>query len=101
MIVNGSQVLPERPQAVATPLMNNTVCNRAYRGYVKAEMVCTGSEGGHAPCNADSGGPLVDKSRNRFLQIGVVSFGTCGIRNTPNAYVRVPHFTGWIRANLY
>lgn len=100
MIVNGSKVFPQRLQAVATTLMNNTVCNQIQRGIAKAEMICAGSEGDRGACDTDSGGPLVDKSRNRFVQIGVVSFGTCGSGNKPTVYSRVPYFSGWIRANL-
>jgi len=50
-------------------------------------------------CFGDSGGPLVARNRNGVLvQIGVTSYGgpRCGSRRTPDVYVRVACFRGWI-----
>lgn len=98
----GPNAQPQRLQAIETPVWNNTICNQKWHGRVKPEMVCAGfSEPGRAPCFEDYGGPLADKSRGRFVLIGVVSWGACGALDSPTVYSRVPHLRGWIRANLY
>lgn len=94
--------LAERLQAVATPIVNNTVCNCSYNGVVTFDVICAGfPQSGRGICNADSGGPLVYRLSSGFLQIGIVSWsGCCASPGFPCVYARVPHFVRWIRTNM-
>jgi secreted trypsin-like serine protease len=50
-------------------------------------------------CYGDSGGPLVVRAKdpNRYVQIGVVSWGDrCGRAGNPNVFARVASFSDWI-----
>lgn len=93
--------LPLRLQAVATPFVTNAQCNRSYSGLIAVDMICAGfPQGGRGACNADSGGPLVDRSTNRFVQFGVVSWSRgCAQPNFPTVYGRVSVYSAWIRRN--
>lgn len=102
--LTGPKKQAQRLQAVETPVLSNTACNLAWHGrrHVNVDMICAGfPEGGRGACTGDIGAPLVDNSRNRSVQIGVVSWGECGARNSPTVYSRVPNFTSWIRTKLY
>lgn len=94
--------LPLRLQAVATPFVTNAQCNRSYGGQIAVDMICAGfPQGGRGACDADIGGPLVDRSvQHRFVQFGVVSWGRgCAQPNFPTVYARVSAYTAWIRRN--
>jgi secreted trypsin-like serine protease len=51
-------------------------------------------------CSGDSGGPLLWKNGNKFIQIGVVSWNEkpCGTPGIPGVYTRLtePHILHWI-----
>lgn len=49
-----------------------------------------------APCWGDSGGPVVARSGNQWLLIGIVSLGVCTISESPTAYPRVSRYIDWI-----
>lgn len=47
----------------------------------------------------DSGGPMVSKQGNRWIQSGVVSFGEgCAEPNFPGVYTRVSQYESWINS---
>jgi secreted trypsin-like serine protease len=55
-------------------------------------MLCAGRRGGAAPCNGDSGGPLLvrDPASQAVHQIGVVSYGQdCEAPKTENVFANV------------
>ncbi|XP_078535733.1 complement factor B-like isoform X2 [Lissotriton helveticus] len=52
-------------------------------------------------CKGDSGGPLVMKMRNRWIQVGIVSFGRyeeCGSEDFMGFYTSVPRLMSWIKS---
>ncbi|OQR66512.1 transmembrane protease serine 2-like [Tropilaelaps mercedesae] len=58
--------------------------------------LCTLTENKDA-CLGDSGGPLFQQVRGRFVQFGVVSWGrACALRNSPGVYVNVAAYLDWI-----
>lgn len=50
-------------------------------------------EGKKTSCTGDSGGPLLLRRDNRWLSVGVISFGTCVDDATP---MRTSYYTDWI-----
>ncbi|CAL8093696.1 unnamed protein product [Orchesella dallaii] len=76
-------------------------CGNIYNGIspagITAEMVCAGGQGVDS-CIGDSGGPLIQLVKNRYEQVGIVSFGReCG--SYPGVYTRVYSFLNWISVN--
>ncbi|KAM4702423.1 complement factor B-like [Discoglossus pictus] len=52
-------------------------------------------------CKGDSGGPLVMKIKQRWIQVGIVSFGRfqdCGHDDFMGFYTNVPHMMKWIQS---
>lgn len=49
----------------------------------------------------DSGGPLVVKQGDRWIQVGIVSFGRgCAQPNLPGVYARVSQYQSWINSQI-
>nr|XP_054934396.1 tryptase-like [Dermacentor andersoni] len=83
-------------------------CRRAYAALLKedaagsAELVCTQAEY-QSICYGDAGGPLTiwQGKRQRYLQVGIVSFGDmsgrCSNLHSLNGFTRVSYFVPWIR----
>jgi trypsin len=58
-----------------TYYVSGTQCER-YSGLDFEKQICAGEvRGGKDSCQGDSGGPLYVKEGNKFLVVGVVSFG--------------------------
>ncbi|KAM6038988.1 transmembrane protease serine 12 [Chlamydotis macqueenii] len=87
-------------------IIPSSICNGsdAYRGLVKMNMICAGSQsGGTDTCQGDSGGPLAcyDPSTNKYYLIGIASFGLgCGQPKFPGIYVRLSQYGRWIESEL-
>jgi hypothetical protein len=66
-------------------------------GLVEDVMLCA-KEGGEGVCNGDSGGPLLEKRGDEYVQVGITSFGKigCGDPNFPDVYTRVSGVKSWI-----
>ncbi|XP_040014380.1 serine protease 27-like [Xiphias gladius] len=92
---------PKRLQEVSIPVVSNTQCNNVY-GTITSNMICAGvSEGGKDSCQGDSGGPMVSKDGSRWVQAGVVSFGSgCARPNIPGVYTRVSEYENWVRSQI-
>ncbi|XP_008829018.1 enteropeptidase isoform X2 [Nannospalax galili] len=91
-------------QEAVVPLIPNEKCQQQMPEYnITENMICAGyEEGGVDSCQGDSGGPLMCQENNRWLLVGVTSFGVqCALPNRPGVYVRVPRFTEWINSFLY
>lgn len=61
-----------------------------------ATQLCAG-DGGTDACQGDSGGPLVLRTVQGPVQVGVVSWGLgCARPDNPGVYARVSAYMGWI-----
>ncbi|XP_036944128.1 prostasin-like [Acanthopagrus latus] len=94
---------PQRLQQVDLPIVSNEVCHDFY-GIISDNMMCTRTKhGGMDTCIGDGGGPLVRKSNNRWVQVGVSIFGSaggCGLANIPSGYTRVSQYQSWIESQI-
>jgi secreted trypsin-like serine protease len=106
MIVSGWGTLesdgqsPDKLHEVSVPYVTNEVCNNAsaYDGQIQDTEICGGyAEGGKDSCQGDSGGPLVVKDGNRFVQVGIVSWGEgCAVAEKYGVYANVASLRAWI-----
>ncbi|XP_020285270.1 transmembrane protease serine 9-like [Pseudomyrmex gracilis] len=92
-------------QKVDVRVVANTKCNEWYANqnkliHVESKQMCAGWEkGGKDTCYADSGGPLMVRSRHTgsLIVIGVVSAGIgCSRPQLPGIYTRVSDYISWI-----
>ena len=61
-------------------------------------MICGGSYN-EDTCQGDSGGPLVCKVEEKYVLIGVTSFGYgCGLEGKPGVYAKVVNYLDFIRS---
>ncbi|KHJ43469.1 trypsin [Trichuris suis] len=86
---------------VYVPFLDINECakNDSYGQKVYKEiMLCAGyMDGGRDACQGDSGGALVCKDGNYWVQKGVVSFGEgCGDKKKPGIYTNVGAFRSWL-----
>ncbi|XP_050004892.1 enteropeptidase isoform X1 [Alexandromys fortis] len=91
-------------QEADVPLVSNEKCQQQLPEYnITGNMICAGyEEGGIDSCQGDSGGPLMCQENNRWLLVGVTSFGVqCALPNRPGVYVRVSEFVEWIQSFLH
>ncbi|RVE69980.1 hypothetical protein OJAV_G00083010 [Oryzias javanicus] len=94
---------PQNLQEVKVPIVGNRRCQCDYGQYkISEDMVCAGlQEGGKDACQLDSGGPLVSKQENHWIQAGLVSFGEgCAQPNFPGVYTRVSQYQTWIKSQI-
>lgn len=87
-------------QEVALPVLSNSQCSNWLN--ITANMLCAGFEaGGKDACQGDSGGPLAVQSGNRWLLIGITSWGiSCAQPQSPGVWARVSRYTNWINSYL-
>nr|CAI5845559.1 unnamed protein product [Callosobruchus analis] len=87
--------------------MSNEECaavSSSYKAFMKPNLLCTsGLEKGIKVgfCKGDSGGPLVvGKDPDRWLQVGVVSFGQSDCeKGLPAVFERVTKYLEWVKKN--
>jgi secreted trypsin-like serine protease len=73
---------------------------------VNDNMICAGdpnpapgAEFVHDACQGDSGGPLITKAGDKWIQIGIVSWGEgCGIPKLHGVYTRLGNYIEWIKS---
>ena len=93
-------------QEVQLGYISNQECHNRGIPLVTDQMMCAADIDGDSltedSCYGDSGGPLIltdpsVASRNKDVQVGIVSFGskTCG--TYPGVYTRISSVYGWIR----
>ncbi|KAM8978101.1 transmembrane protease serine 6 [Sarcophilus harrisii] len=90
-------------QKVDVELIQQDLCNEAYRYQITPQMLCAGYRRGKKDaCQGDSGGPLVCKeSSGRWFLAGLVSWGLgCGRPNYFGVYTRITRVMGWIQQAL-
>ncbi|CAG5132420.1 unnamed protein product, partial [Candidula unifasciata] len=87
--------LTQNLQSVRLPIVDHSLCVPSYgSNYVNNLKICAGDfyRGGRDTCQGDSGGPLMCKFDNRFVVLGIVSFGSgCARPRFPGIYTRVSH----------
>lgn len=70
-------------------IISNDECSTHLDTSILGTTICAGMQGSsESICNGDSGGPLMVPFRGRWLQVGIVSFGT-NICYQPTAFGRV------------
>jgi secreted trypsin-like serine protease len=104
-MVRPEEILPNRLRQAELPLVATDRCNDSYTGMdriIDQRNLCAGSGGGKDTCQGDSGGPMVvHTSHDRWVQIGIVSWGKgCGLKDYPGVYTRVSAFGDWIRSTV-
>uniref|UniRef100_A0A672S0P5 Acrosin n=1 Tax=Sinocyclocheilus grahami TaxID=75366 RepID=A0A672S0P5_SINGR len=83
--------IPNILQEVQIPIVNNSVCNKAYGGIITSNMLCAGlNEGGKDSCQGDSGGPMVNKNGSQWIQSGIF----------PGVYTSVSQYQSWISTQI-
>ena len=81
----GSEVLKK----LEAEIISNDECKTHLNENILETTICAGKQGSSvSTCNGDSGGPLMVPFRGRWLQVGIVSFGTT-ICYQPTAFARV------------
>lgn len=100
-----SQIRVNHLKQVNVPLVTNETCASAYSklGYtLTGNMLCAGyAAGGMDACSGDSGGPLVIKDGEKWVQVGVVSWGKgCAQAGAYGVYTHVALFAGWIDTQI-
>ncbi|XP_028978875.2 tryptase-2 [Esox lucius] len=88
-------------QELKVPILNQTVCLDKYPK-LTSNMICAGFlQGGKDTCQGDSGGPLVCLSGEKFVQVGITSFGNgCGEEGKPGYYIRVASYLDFIKKTI-
>ena len=77
-------------------IITNDECKTQLASAIMDVMICAGMQGSsEATCNGDSGGPLMVPFRGRWIQAGIVSFGT-NICYQPTAYARVSALVDYV-----
>lgn len=95
LVYNGDQ--PNKLMEVNLPILDPSCWNYG----ITQNMMCAGTtKGGKDTCQGDSGGPLYVNEDNRYVQVGITSFGEgCGDPMKPGVYARVSKFLSWIKTN--
>lgn len=94
---------------VSLPLTRQSYCAQIYnQRKIDESQFCAGGEKGKDSCTGDSGGPIMQQSRNpldqtmRWETVGIVSYGPtpCGTQGWPGVYTNVYYFKDWILSKL-
>lgn len=81
-------------------IISNDECRTHLEDSITDVIICAGKLGStESICNGDSGGPLMVPYRNRWIQVGIVSFGT-GICYQPTAFARVTALVDYALGNV-
>ena len=82
------------------PIVSNEICVSSYTALIEIDpdiQFCAGNSIGQDACAGDSGGPYVRKIEDKFVLIGIVSFGKgCGRKEYPGVYVKLQKYVSWI-----
>ncbi|XP_075938726.1 tryptase-like [Anarhichas minor] len=69
---------------------------KAKRPELTDDMLCAGGVDGKDACKGDYGGPLVCLAGSDYVQVGIMSYGDCGLRDHPGVYTQVSKFVSYI-----
>ena len=91
---------PARLRQVHVPAVGDGACESAYDGEMFIDsMFCAGDmeDGGVDSCFGDSGGPILRLVDDRWVQVGIVSWGEdCALPGKPGVYSRLSRFATWL-----
>ncbi|XP_074553200.1 tryptase-2-like [Halichoeres trimaculatus] len=91
---------PETLQQLRVSIIPQDVCKEKYP-HLTDKQLCAGDlAGGKDACNGDYGGPLVCRTARGFVQVGIMSYGSCGVPNRPGVYTRVSSYVGYINGYI-
>ncbi|XP_063828705.1 collagenase-like [Ostrinia nubilalis] len=99
---SGSLTLDQFLNYVTLPVISNTECLTTYPSTLQTTHICTDGEGPRGTCHGDSGGPLAVFRNNRWILIGLSSFGpreSCEA-GLPTVFTRVTSYMTFIYQNL-
>ena len=96
---------PDILQTIDLKITPNKECAEDYKDFevhVTPRMICAGGqEEGKGACSGDSGGPLMCKLDNQWVQVGITSWSSgCGHINYPSVYARVGEYVDWIKTHI-
>ncbi|XP_019906429.1 chymotrypsin-like protease CTRL-1 [Esox lucius] len=95
---------PQTLQEVSLPIVGNKQCTCLFADVtpITNNMLCAGLlAGGKDSCQGDSGGSMVIKQGQVWVQAGIVSFGIgCGQADFPGVYTRVSQYQNWINSQI-
>ncbi|XP_078456860.1 complement factor B-like [Lampetra fluviatilis] len=113
-MVNATAI-PTQLQQATIQLKDNSACLEEFvkfhrpfsadtlKTFITKNMLCAGGTGADA-CKGDSGGPFIVKRSERWIQIGVVSWGVtpiCGGGQRNGLYTNVVQMMQWIKSHVY
>jgi len=88
-------------QKVSLPLITISRCKGLYKDVRKpviSSNLCTLDLNGKDACVGDSGGPLLLWNRNKYVQVGITSWGrSCADPRYPGVWTSVAHYVSWIK----
>ncbi|XP_069044747.1 serine protease 27-like [Lepisosteus oculatus] len=95
---NSKLPFPHTLQRVKIPIHDPESCKNVYPN-MKTSMICCGGQY-KSTCKGDSGGALVCKKGNRWVQAGIVSYGKgCELPIPPKIFTRVTSYRPWIKTH--
>lgn len=86
-------------QKATMKTMLNVFCSRALNKTIPYNQVCTYDEEGKGrdSCQFDSGGPVINRLRERQFLFGVISYGqSCGVPSSVGVNTRITNHLMWI-----
>ncbi|KAJ0182517.1 hypothetical protein K1T71_001886 [Dendrolimus kikuchii] len=90
-----------RVSRVHVKVITNKMCSIYYE-HVPRSQICTSGHGRVGICNGDSGGPLITKTTQNDILIGVSSYSDskgCQV-GTPSGFTRVTEFYHFIKSHM-
>ncbi|XP_036944225.1 tryptase-2-like [Acanthopagrus latus] len=91
---------PETLQELRIPIIPQNVCKQKHPA-LTANMLCAGdADGGKDGCKGDYGGPLMCRAASGFVQVGIMSYGNCGLAGQPTIYTSVSQYLSFINENI-
>ncbi|KAL0829185.1 hypothetical protein ABMA28_004022 [Loxostege sticticalis] len=99
---SGSISLNQFLNYVNVPVISNAECLATFPRTLQPSNICTSGIGTKGACHGDSGGPLAVYRNNRWILIGINSFGSsegCEA-GLPTAFTRITSYMTFIYQNL-
>ncbi|XP_030023450.1 CLIP domain-containing serine protease 14D isoform X2 [Manduca sexta] len=92
-----------RQQLLEVPMLPLENCEQVFGESVPVHegQLCAGGEEGKDACSGFGGAPLLLKRDGKYVQLGIVSFGSenCGSEGIPSVYTNIAHYYRWIVEN--